>query len=68
MGSDYRRHVGRRVIVQLPAHTLDGTLCAEGKATLTLDHAAVLAEDGGGRPIDGLVVIERQQVAWVQVP
>ncbi|WP_067171170.1 hypothetical protein [Microtetraspora niveoalba] len=63
----YRRHVGRRLIVQLDGETLDGVLQRADRRTLTLRETALVAGDRR-TPIDGLVVIERARIAWAQVP
>lgn len=65
---DYRTYVGRRVLVFTEFLTFDGTLQRAGKDSLVLDHAAVVADDGGRRQVDGAALIPAVQVQWVQVP
>lgn len=67
MSSDYRRYVGRTVLVQLEDHTITGSLAYESQYTLTLQHAALLPENGEPTEMDGDVVIDRFRVLWVQV-
>lgn len=65
--ADFRRHVGRRVIVQLDAYSLDGTLTLESSTALTLEAAEVLVPGSEPKPIDGEVVVPLMGVEWVQV-
>ncbi len=65
---EYRRHIGRRLMVQLPECTLDGTLVEAAGETLTLERVTWIAGDGGQRrPVDGLVMVERRRMEWLQV-
>ncbi|MFF3671697.1 hypothetical protein [Microtetraspora malaysiensis] len=63
----YRRHVGRRLIVQLDGETLDGVLERTDRRTLTLRETSIVAGDRR-TPVDGLVIVERARIAWTQVP
>lgn len=67
MATDYRRHVGRSVLVQLEEHTLSGTLVSESTETLTLMNASLLPAEGQPTDMDGAVVISRAYVLWTQV-
>lgn len=66
--SDYRRYVGHQVVVQLDDLSVSGTLVRAGQETLDLENAATLSPSGDPRPIDGVVLIPRASVDWVQVP
>lgn len=63
----YRGRKGRRVLVQLPDMTIEGTLERAGRRTLRLMGAKLVDRDRAPTPIDGEVVVERAQVSWVQV-
>lgn len=67
MASDYRRHVGRSVLVQLEEHTLSGTLVGETQETLTLLNASLLPAAGDPTDMDGAVVVSRAYILWMQV-
>lgn len=65
--SDYRRHVGRRVLVFTAAMTFDGTLSHEGRESISMTDASALATSGEKRPVDGEVLIPKTRVDWLQV-
>lgn len=65
--TDFKQYVARRVLVFTDFLTFEGTLDRAGKDTLTLANAAVVADDGGRKPVDGLTVIPAASVQWVQV-
>lgn len=66
--SDYRRHVGRLVVVQLDDISIRGTLSRDGNTCMELEDAASLSTDGSSRPIDGTVLVPLSRIDWVQVP
>lgn len=71
MTKDLHRLVGRRLLVQLPGLTFDGTLTRAGRDVLELEHVQVTEEGNAqvvAQPVDGLVVIPAAQILWVQVP
>lgn len=66
MASDFRRYLNRTILLQLDEHTLTGVLARESGTALTLERAQLLA-DGQVTDMDGLVVVDRLRVLWVQV-
>lgn len=68
MSDDYRRYVGRQVVLQLEDDSLIGTLERAGRELLELANAATLAPGHDPRPIDGDVLVPRSRIHWVQVP
>lgn len=67
MAGDYRRYVGRTVMLQVGRVSIGGVLQREAGQTLVLSNASLVAD--GQRPVDmdGEVVVERSRVSWVQV-
>lgn len=68
MGSDFRRFVGRDVVVQLDDMAIQGTLVRDGRDFIELENAGSLSADGDRRPIDGTVLIPVMRIDWIQVP
>lgn len=66
--NDFRRYIGRRVLIFTADTTFEGTLASAGKDVLILDGASVLADDNDRRPLDGQLVVPGPSVQWVQVP
>lgn len=66
--SDFRRYVGRQVVLQLAEESLMGTLARDSREVLELEHAASLAPGREPKPIDGAVVVPKLHVEWMQVP
>ena len=67
MAGDYRRYVGRTVMLQVERVSIGGVLEREVGQTLVLSGASLIED--GQRPVDldGEVVIERARVLWAQV-
>lgn len=65
----YRRSaLSRRVVVNLKSgESISGTLFARRGPILILKGAAMLAASSPPVPIDGDVVVERANLAWLQV-
>jgi hypothetical protein len=66
--SDYRRLVGRRVLLFTESMTFDGVLVRAGKETLVLERVSAISPAGKPTPVDGEVVVPKRVVIWVQVP
>lgn len=63
--------LSRRVIVNLvsdPDHAVSGVLWDTRGTWLVLRDAAVLQSDGRATPMDGELVVDRRNIAFVQVP
>ncbi len=67
MASDYRLYLSRTVLVQADDIQWTGTLIRESATALVLDGAALQPDEGDPVLLDGVVVIERARVVWVQV-
>lgn len=67
MRSDLRPYVGRSVIVQVDdEHALAGTLSVETSTAITLTDAALLSDAGEATDMDGVILIERIRILWIQ--
>lgn len=66
--SDYRRYVGREVVVQLDGMAIHGTLVRDGRDLIELENAGSLSPSGDRKPIDGVVLVPAMRVDWIQVP
>lgn len=69
MRDEMRRWVGRPVMVQLDGEeeSLGGTLERVTPTMMTLTGATLISPKGVPTSADGLIVINRASVVWVQV-
>lgn len=65
---DLRNYVARRVIVETDLASIEGTVERATADSVTLQHVSLLSDEGSKRPVDGLVVVPRERIAYVQVP
>ncbi|WP_263251625.1 hypothetical protein [Saccharopolyspora rosea] len=63
---EYRRHLGRRVLLHLDGATLDGVLVRVDRDTVALDQARLLSALEPS-DMDGEIVVERVALVWMQV-
>ncbi|MFI0469286.1 hypothetical protein ACH347_34875 [Saccharopolyspora sp. 5N102] len=63
---EYRRHLGRRVLLHLDGATLDGVLVRADRDTLTLNQARMLSAMEPS-DMDGEITVERVVLIWMQV-
>ncbi|MEV5543107.1 hypothetical protein AB0L13_40430 [Saccharopolyspora shandongensis] len=63
---EYRRHLGRRVLLHLASATLDGVLVRADRDTLTLNQARMLSALEPS-DMDGEIVVGRVNLVWMQV-
>lgn len=61
-----RRYVGRRMVIQLGEHTLDGTL-SDARRDVVILTGATLINTSSQSQLDGDVAVPTGAVAWVQV-
>lgn len=66
MRDEYRRHIGRPVMVEIDGNTVGGTMVRADKLSVTLEAANLLGR-AAATPIDGLIVLARARITWVQV-
>lgn len=68
MRNPYANHVGRRVIVHLDDVVIAGSLEVAHGDTIELSSALAMNENPYREtPVDGIVVIERLNINWMQV-
>lgn len=67
MAGDYRRFVGRTVLLQIERMSIGGVLSSETGQTLVLTEASLIEDDRKPVDVDGEIVVERSRILWVQV-
>ncbi|MGW1678510.1 hypothetical protein [Saccharopolyspora shandongensis] len=63
---EYRRHLGRRVLLHLDGATLDGVLVRADRDTVALREARMLSALEPS-DMDGELIVERVALVWMQV-